>query len=268
MRTIRASALVMALVASVATAHAGAIHDANLYTGNTFAANDDGSTGPVNLGFTASINGSDYSQLFVNNNGNVTFGFGLSAYTPQGIQNSAFPIIAPFWADVDTRGAGSGLTQFGSAMVNGRETFGVNWIDVGYFASSTDKLNSFQLILTDRSDTGAGNFDIQFNYDQIQWETGSASNGHGGLGGTSAAVGYTVGGSNFFEFAGSRVNGAFLDSNTSTGLIYNSLGSNVAGQYNFEVRNGSVTPIPEPATLALMVPGLLLVAGAARRRKA
>ncbi|MCK7490428.1 MAG: hypothetical protein MZW92_00410 [Comamonadaceae bacterium] len=68
------------------------------------------------------------------------------------------------------------------------------WIDVGYFSTAADKLNSFQLILTDRSDTGAGNFDIEFNYDRILWETGGAGGGVNGFGGTSAAAGYTDGG--------------------------------------------------------------------------
>ena len=50
---------------------------------------------------------------------------------------------------------------------------------VGYFGSHADKLNKFQLILVDRSaDTGtAGDFDILFKYDTIQWETGDASTG-------------------------------------------------------------------------------------------
>jgi hypothetical protein len=66
---------------------------------------------------------------------------------------------------------------YGSGTADGRQAFGVNWIDVGYFSSRTDKLNQFQLVLIDRSDTGAGNFDIEFNYGNILWETGEASGG-------------------------------------------------------------------------------------------
>ena len=43
-------------------------------TTNTLPANDDGSTGSVPLGFGANFFGTTYTSLFVNNNGDVTFG--------------------------------------------------------------------------------------------------------------------------------------------------------------------------------------------------
>ncbi len=108
-------------------------------------------------------------------------------------------------------------------------------------------------MLVDRSsDTGVGNFDIEYNYDQVQWETGSASGGTGGLGGTSAHVGYSNGAGSFYEFAGSGVNGALLDNGSaSTSLIANSLNSNgVLGRYTFEARNGTVeVPPADPAAV-------------------
>ena len=69
----------------------------------------------------------------------------------------------------------------------------MNWVNVGYYAAHADKLNSFQLLLVDRSDQGAGSFDIVFNYGQIQRETGDASGGSAGLGGTPARVGFSSG---------------------------------------------------------------------------
>ncbi|MEW9899656.1 nidogen-like domain-containing protein [Chitinivorax sp. PXF-14] len=276
MFTIKLSriALAAAFAAASAAASAGAIHDANLFNGNTLAANDDGSTGAVNVGFTLNFFGVNHTQLFVNNNGNVTFNSQLSTYTPFGLTTNSFPIIAPFFADVDTRGINSSQVKYGQNTLGGHAVFGVNWINVGYYPSASDKLNSFQLILTDRSDVGAGDFDIEFNYDQILWETGSASGGSGGFGGTSAAVGYTDGGTNDVEFAGSRVNGAFLDSNLSSGLVHNALGSNTLGQYRFNVRNGTVVvdpgpvnDLPEPTSLALLGLGCASLA-LARRRKA
>ena len=92
---------------------------------------------------------------------------------------------------------------------------------------------------------------------------------------------YTAGDqTNFFEFAGSRATGSFLDSNTSTGLVYTSLNSSALGQDNFQVRGGTVVPpteppleppipaIPEPETYALMLLGLATLGAAGRRRKA
>jgi Nidogen-like/PEP-CTERM motif len=226
----------------------------------TLAANDDGSTGLVNLNIDGSggidLFGTMATQLYINNNGNVTFTNPLGTFTPSSFTTFGSPIIAPFFADVDTRGAGSGVVTYGNDTYNGHAAFIVDWPNVGYYNSQTDKLNTFQLILTDRSDTGAGNFDIEFNYNQIQWETGGASGGSDGLGGISAAVGYTNGSTNSFQLPGSLVNGALIDGGPDS-LVGHDLNSTVLGRYDFQVRNGQViSGVPEPATFAFLGLGL------------
>ena len=227
-------------------------------TTNTLPANDDGSTGAVTLPFSANYFGTTFTQTFVNNNGNITFSAPLGTFTPFNLNTTTIPIIAPFFADVDTRGAGSGLVQYGNETVSGRPAFCVNWINVGYFPSAVNLLNSFQLILIGRADTGAGNFDIQFNYDRIVWETGGASGGVGGLGGNSARAGYangTMAPGTSLELAGSAINGGLLDSNAMTGLINNSLNSmGLLGRYNFFVRGGTVLPTPTPTPTGTPTP--------------
>lgn len=112
--------------------------------------------------------------------------------------------------------------------------------------SHVNRLNTFELILVDRSDTGVGNFDIEFNYNTMQWETGDASGGSGGIGGISAAVGYSngiSGASNiFFQLPGSLVNGALINGgpNALISNSRNSRNSTVPGRYYFQVRNGAV----------------------------
>ena len=165
-----------------------------LFNANSLPGNDDGSTGTVAIGFSAPINffGQSFNSLYVNNNGNVTFNAPLFTFTPFGLTtNTGIPIIAAFFADVDTR-TGPILT-YGNGIVNGRQAFGINWPNVGYYRTHLDLLNNFQEILMERFDTGPGNFDIEFNYDQIQWETGDASGGSGGFGGTPVHVGYSNG---------------------------------------------------------------------------
>src|SRR4051794_18632817 len=242
------AAAVFALLSSIAlaaTASAAAIVDDAACNTSVLPANDDGSTGTVALPFTLNFFGNQHSSLFVNNNGNVTFDSSMGTYTPFGLTAGGIPeVIAPFFGDVDTRGTGSDPVHYGATTVGGRQAFCVNWdgvAGVGYYSNGTDKLNKFQLLLVDRSDSGAGNFDIIFNYDQIQWETGGASGGSDGRGGYSAHVGYSNGSGDtgtFFELPGSGINGALLDSNAS-GLTHDSRNSVTPGRYIFSVRNGA-----------------------------
>jgi hypothetical protein len=225
------------------------------FNDNTLPRNDDLSTNLVSMGFSQPLNffGNDYSQLYVNNNGNVTFDESLFTYTPFDLTSTGRVIIAPFFGDVDTRSSGTAPVTYGygTSTVDGHDAFGVNWLNVGYYNFHADKLNNFQLVLIDRSDIEPGDFDIEFNYDRIQWETGDVSGGSGGLGGDSARAGYSNGTGEpgtSFELPGSAVNGAFLDSNPSSGLIHNSLNSTQPGRYLFQVRNGVVVDPNEPPT--------------------
>jgi hypothetical protein len=194
--------------------------------------NDDGSTGIVPIGFPINFFGSSNATLYVNNNGDVTFDSPQSAYTPTPLINLGIRIIAPFWADVDTRNESSDLVKYGNGTVNGHYAFGVDWVNVGYYSAHADKLLSCQLVIIDRSDIAPGDFDMEFNYFKVQWEWGDASkNSPPRAGFSNGAVG--------FELAGSGVEGAFLDSNTATGLIYYNLNSSVPGRYFFRFRDGT-----------------------------
>ncbi|CAO3431338.1 nidogen-like domain-containing protein [Azospirillum endophyticum] len=218
-------------------AGAGTVLESGVTYAGSLAANDDGSTAPVPLGFTANIWGASRGSAYVNNNGNITFDQSNATFTPSALNRVGRDIIAPFWADVDTRNGGT--VQYGQTTVGGRTAFVTTWNDVGYFGGG-DKRNSFQVVLVDRSDRHAGDFDIQMNYNQIQWETGNASGGNAGLGGSSARAGYSnADGTQSYEITGSAVPGAFLDNNAVTALIRQSNVS-VPGRYVFEVRNGTV----------------------------
>lgn len=237
------------------------------FSASALPANDDGSTTEVPFGFPIRIfptsqNPGPWTAGYVNNNGNITLGVGVSAYTPQPLQNSAekifgvIALFAPFWGDVDTQSANapdspSKVVSYGPGTVNGNPAFGANWVDVGYYFSLSDKLNSFQMILISRAaDTGlAGDFDIEFNYNQILWETGShpTSGGVNGYGGFPARCGITNGIDRTVELTYSGQTKLQLDFQPetglpqyTTGLIYRSRNSTVPGRFIFQVRDGEV----------------------------
>jgi hypothetical protein len=198
--------------------------------------NDDGSTGIVPIGFFINFFGSSNTTLYVNNNGNVTFDNAQwGAYTPTPLNNLGIRIIAPYWADVDTRNTASDVVRYGTNTVNGHDAFGVDWVNVGYYSYHADKLLSCQLVIIDRSDIAPGDFDMEFNYFKVQWEWGDASKNCPPHAGFSNGLGGE-------ELPVSGVQGAFLDSNTATGLIYHSLNSPVPGRYIFFFRDGQPLP--------------------------
>ena len=77
----------------------------------------------------------------------------------------------------------------------------VVWDHVGYFSMMDDKLNTFQVIISDGLDTivPAGN-NVSFCYGDMQWTTGSASGGINGFNGSPATVGVNIGnGIDYFQ---------------------------------------------------------------------
>jgi hypothetical protein len=240
--------------------------------------NDDQSSGLEPLGFTINFFGKIRTAAYVNNNGNLTFDSDLATFTPFGLLRTQREIIAPFFADVDTRPDGSQVVTFGQDVINGRRAFAANYVNVGYYALHVDKLNSFQVVLISREDQGPGDFDIEFNYEAIKWETGDASGGVNGFGGTSAAVGWSNGTDTAFELPGSLIPGSFLDGGpyslvrqSISGRVGNTPGApaGTRGRLIFRARDGQISPglaisggLFSDATLGVPYSAQLGVAGA------
>ena len=152
------------------------------------APNDDQSSGLITLPFTFCLFGDQYTSCYINNNGNISFDGPYGTYSSTGFPVSGFPMVAPFWADVDTRSCGSVWYKIEPNRLI------VIWEETGYFSYQCDKLNTFQAILTDGTDPFIGlNKNVAFSYAIMSWTTGDASGGVGGFGGTPATVGINKG---------------------------------------------------------------------------
>ena len=210
------------------------------------ATGDDNSSAAISITSVFGANGLNFfghqfTSLYINNNGNITFNAANSSFTPSQI-TAGFgnPIIAPFWADVYTNLAGvatpggnstgADRVHYDLDTVNGVVT--ITWDDVGYYSNHNDKLDAFQLQLINE---GSGNFDIVFRYENINWTTGDASGGSGGLGGTPARAGYSAGDNvHYFELPQSGTQASMLG-------LPNAIGNTgIAGVDVFQVRNGQV----------------------------
>ncbi|MEC5398611.1 nidogen-like domain-containing protein [Uliginosibacterium sp. H1] len=205
--------------------------------------NDDGFRF-VNLGFNVNFFGNTYSSLYINTNGNVSFGNGISAYVPTGPTGANAPLISPFFGDVDTRNTASGVVHVRTDVAN---QIIVTWDNVGYYNLQGAPTNSFQLVLRGE-DYGVpvGEGSIGFFYKDMGWERTATS--------TTAAVGFGDGQGNAKVLEGSNTAGLFpvLDNH----------------HIWFDPNLNPVSQVPEPGALALLGIGLLAGIGARARKSA
>jgi gliding motility-associated-like protein len=177
--------------------------------------NDDASTGAKLLPFDFCFYGTNYNSVYINNNGNVSFGTGYSTFSASGFPSTQYKMIAPFWGDVDTRNPASGVVHYkitDSYMI-------VKWENVGYYNNYADKKNTFQLIISNGNDTLIpGDNNVAFCYGDMQWTTGDASQGSNGFGGVPATVGANSGnGTSFFQIGRFDVAGTNFVQNATNG---------------------------------------------------
>ena len=147
------------------------------------------------------IDNSVYYGFYVNNNGNIRFDNPSSDYNPFDIATSSAAIIAPFFADVDTRG-GRTVTSPGGNSTGSNSVYWdideknkeitVTWDDVGYYRLRNSPTNAFQVIL---KNIGGNALEIDFRYEDVNWLVGDLS------GSTYARAGYSLGANNRFELS-------------------------------------------------------------------
>ncbi|WP_299969458.1 Hint domain-containing protein [uncultured Roseobacter sp.] len=163
--------------------------------------------------------GTNYTDVWINSNGLLTFGSHDTAFEPSGITGLDHPAIAAFWSDIDIDKGGDIYWDVDPAA----GTITVTWLDVRPFNGDT-ATNSFQVVLTDQGD---GNFDVDFIYEDITWSDG-------GFG--AATAGVTDGGSNDFEVAGSGNDASVLAWDTTD---FDGAGPDPAGVFSLNVTGGA-----------------------------
>ncbi|MES2328650.1 MAG: cadherin-like beta sandwich domain-containing protein [Bacteroidota bacterium] len=162
---------------------------------------DDCST-QLNLGFDFNFNGVIYDKVYINTNGTLSFGTGITAYVPSVFPLSPSlgmpPVISPFWADVDTRFQLNAAcatspvigTQTGQIYYKLEATrLTVLWENVQHYtaittASPCPPVNTFQVVISTLNDpmVGVGK-NILFNYGEMGWVFGDVTVGSGAVAG-------------------------------------------------------------------------------------
>jgi len=244
----------------------------NLQPISQFGTNNGGNSAA--LPFFAFLGGETYSTVHVNNNGVLSLGGFFPSYSNDSLADLAnaadHALIAPFYADVDTVKVPAntgGQALFGSGTFEGRDAFIATWDRVGRSNEQFDRLSTFEVLLIDRSDTGLGNFDILFNYGDIEWTVANP-------GDTPARVGVAVPDGQAFEF---DLFDALPEPEPDTDLLLaaalqqppaNGPTSTTADAIRLQVRGGQIQDphaVPSPTALAAGLIGLTIACSRRRR---
>ncbi|KAH0631335.1 hypothetical protein JD844_005624 [Phrynosoma platyrhinos] len=185
---------------------------------------DDATSPEISTAVPFPFYGKKYHSIYVDNNGVISFGMTVPefAQTPDPLPlDGGPPLVAPFWGDVYNPISGDifwrqtqdpNVLQRCTAEISHYYpeisftsiwAFLATWDQVAYFGSKSKKVNTFQAVLTTNGELSF----IILNYADIQWTTGTWSNGDAktGLGGIPAQAGFDNGDKiNYYIMPGSR----------------------------------------------------------------
>jgi Ca2+-binding RTX toxin-like protein len=119
--------------------------------------------------------GTSYTSVFVNSNGNLTFGGANTTFNPTALTSVGRPIVAGFWTDIDINKGGEIYWDLDPA--SGRMI--ITWVNVAPFSGTGT--NSFQIVL---GTTPTGDLSVDYIYNTVGF-----TNGNGG----TAVVGVSNG---------------------------------------------------------------------------
>ena len=244
----------------------GAVHASPLrfdFESQNISLDQEGSSDPIPLGFSVNFFGHEHSTTYINSNGSVSFGAALGPFVPLELSELGAPVIAPFHGHVLASFYGpTFLVNYGTGEVDGHRAFQATWPGAPPFATCNSPppppqsdaesganqplqsfdggeggpSNTFQVVLVDRSDVSPGDFDIEFNFESIEWDISDDC-----VTQEVSRVGYSDGTGPdgvSFELEGSGVRGGLVDQNDLTGLANNARDASRLGRFAFEVRGG------------------------------
>jgi hypothetical protein len=215
----------------------------------TLASGDDQISPPIYIPIRFPFFNHKYDEIKIQINGIILFGnqsYQLISFTPQRFPVNTLICVAPFWADIiTTDGEGSGIfyrqiidentlaeldRMVGDAFP-GQIThqfiwaFVVTWHEVPGYGLPTSYRNTFQAIL---ATNGISSFAI-YNFEKLQWTSGSASNN------IHAQAGFN---------AGDLVNYFLINKSFSPAIvtIVNDSNINYPGRFIFSV-GGDITDV-------------------------
>ncbi len=143
--------------------------------------------------------GTNYTSIYINTNGLITFNAPVTTYTPSALAGLNYPAIAVFWSDVNiTSGSATGNNNIYWDLDPNSGRVTITWLNVRAYSGSSSNTNTFQLVLEHTHD---GNFEVDFIYQKVQW-----ANGYTGV----AQVGMTDGGTNDYIIPGSGNSSSIL----------------------------------------------------------
>lgn len=117
--------------------------------------------GPSGINF----NGTNYTSVFLGSNGLITFGSGVTGYTPGALTSLGQPVLAPFWTDIDINKGGEIYWDFDVAAGK----FTVTWLNVAPYSGSGT--TSFQVQI---SNLGGGDVNVEYLYNSVGWTNGGS----------------------------------------------------------------------------------------------
>lgn len=146
------------------------------------AAAVDGYYGPLNLPFDFCFYGTNYSVFYINTKGSLSFTAPICDWTPDPFPAAGYSQIAGYWQDCDFTNNGMCTYEIlDNAAI-------ITFENVGYWAGNFDKLNNFQIIITDgTSDLIPLGYNVGMLYQDMEWAHGDVG-GFGGFNGDAPGI--------------------------------------------------------------------------------